>query len=116
MAGSMAWFRYTSDNGQTYALKADRTNVADVNASGAAPATALPNEGLPRNIKPRYGIFSDTTGNIVRRVPILTPADLAALTADESFTPPEEAVLVRLTFIKGEEIRLPRLVDTGRTN
>lgn len=112
----MAWYRYISDNGQTYALKADKTNIAAVNASGAAPATALPNESLPRNIKPRYAIYSDATGNIKRKVVLLTPADVAALVADDNFTPPEEAVAVRLTFIKGEEIRLPRVIDTGRTN
>lgn len=116
MAGSMAWFRYTSDNGQTYALKADRTNIASVNSSGATPATALPNESLPRNITPRYAIFSDTSGRIVRKVPLLTPADVTALVATKNFTPPEEAVPVTITYVRGETIRLPRIVDTGRTN
>jgi len=112
----MSYQRYVSDNGQAYAILMDRTNALAVNASATATPAALPTITVPRNIKPRYAIFSDTSGNIKRKVVLLTAADVAALVADKNFTPPEEAAPVRITFIKGEEIRLPRLLDTGRTN
>ena len=35
MSGSIRWFNYTSDNGQTYALSGDKSNIQAVNPSGA---------------------------------------------------------------------------------
>ena len=31
MSGSIRWFNYTSDNGQTYALSGDKSNIQAVN-------------------------------------------------------------------------------------
>lgn len=116
MSGSIRWFNYVSDNGQTYALQADKSNVAAINASGGSAPGTLPNIAVPRNIRPRYALFSDTTGTIRRKVPVLTPTDLAALTATTSFVPTGETATVTITAIRGEKINLPKLADTGRTN
>lgn len=116
MAGSMSYQRYVSDNGQAYAILMDRSNALAVNASASATPANLPTITLPRNIKPRYAIYTDTSGLIKRKVVLLTAADVAALVAADNFTPPEETAAVTITFIKGEEIRLPKLADTGRTN
>lgn len=116
MSGSVRYFNYVSDNGQTYAILADRSNVAAVNASGAGAPGSLPTITVPRNIRPRYALFADSTGQIRRKVPILTPADVAALTATTSFVPTGETATVTITAIRGEKVNLPKLADTGRTN
>lgn len=116
MARSVRYYNYVSDNGQTYAILADRSNIASVNASGAAAPGTLPPITVPRNIKPRYALFSDPTGLIRRRVPILTPADVLALTPATAFVPSGETATVTLTAIRGEKVGLPKLADTGRTD
>lgn len=116
MAGSMSYQRYVSDNGQAYAILMDRTNALAVNASASATPASLPTITLPRNIKPRYAIYTDTSGLVKRKVVLLTAADVAALVADDNFVPTEESATVRITYIQGERIRLPKLADTGRTN
>jgi hypothetical protein len=116
MSGSVRYYNYVSDNGQTFALLADKSNVAAVNPSGAAAPGTLPTITLPRNIRPRYALFADSTGLIRRRVPLLTPADVAALTGATSFVPTGETATVVITAIRGEKINLPKLADTGRTN
>lgn len=115
MAGSIRYYNYTTDGGVTYALQADKSNVAAVNPSGAAAPGTLPVAAVPRNIKPRYALFADATGLIKRRVPLLTPADVAALTPTLSFVPQGETATVVITYIVGETTRFPKLADTGRT-
>jgi hypothetical protein len=116
MSGSLRWFNYVSDNGATYAILADKSNIAAVNASGAGSPATLPTAAVPRNIKPRYALFADSTGLIRRKVPILTAADVAALTPTTSFVPTGETATVVITAIRGEKVNLPKLADTGRTN
>lgn len=115
MSGSLRWYNYVSDGGTTYAILADKSNIAAVNPSGAGAPSTLPVAAVPRNFKPRYALFSDSTGTIRRRVPLLTPADVTALTPTSSFTPQGETATVILTAIRGEKINLPKLADTGRT-
>lgn len=115
MSGSIRWFNYTTDGGQTYSLQADKSNVAAVNPSGTGTPGSLSIAAVPRNIKPRYALFQDSTGTIKRKVPLLTPADVAALVPTLSFVPQGETATVALTFISGETTRLPKLADTGRT-
>jgi hypothetical protein len=116
MSGSIRWFNYTSDNGQTYALSGDKSNIQAVNPSGAGTPGTLPTVGVPKNIKVRYALFSDTTGLIRRKVPLLKQSDVAALTASTSFVPTGETATVTITAIRGEKVNLPKLADTGRTN
>lgn len=116
MSGSIRWFVYRSDNGQDYAIKADKSNVAAVNPSGAGTPATLPPASVPRNIRPRYALFSDTTGQIKRKVVLLTPADVTALSNTASFTPTGETATVQVSTLVGEKITLPKLADTGRTN
>lgn len=115
MSGSMRWFNYVSDDGKTYAIKGDKTNIIAVNPSAASIGT-LPTAAVPSNIKPRYALFSSDDGKIRRKVVILTPTDLAALTAAKNFTPTEETVSVTISSIRGEKLTLPKIADTGRTN
>lgn len=116
MAGSIRWFQYTTDGGVNYAIRGDKTNIQAVNPSAAGNPANLPTGSVPSNVKPRYALFSDVTGLIKRRVPILTATDLAALTPTTNFTPSGESVPVTLTSVRGEKLTLPRLIDTARTN
>lgn len=115
MAGSIRWYNYETDGGVTFSLQADKTNIAAVNPSGAAQPGSLSVSAVPRNIKVRYALFADTTGLIRRKVPLLTPGDVAALVPGLSFVPQGETATVTLTFIGGETTKLPKLADTGRT-
>jgi hypothetical protein len=116
MSGSLSYQKYTTDGGVSYSILCDRSNALAVNASATATPGSLPPATLPRNIKPRYALFSDSTGTIKRRVPILTLADLTALAANASFVPGGETATVNLTYVRGEATRVPHLTDTGRTN
>lgn len=115
MSGSIRWYVYTSDNGQDYSIQADKTNTAAVNPSGAGAPAALPVAAVPRNIRPRYALFSDVTGTIRRKVVLLKPSDVQALSSTTSFVPQGETATVQLSSIVGEVNRLPKLTDTGRT-
>jgi hypothetical protein len=116
MSGSLRYFNYQSDNGGTYALFGDLSNIQAVNPSGAGALATLPAIKIPRNITPRYALFSDVSGNIRRKVPLLKPSDVLALTSTLAFTPTGETVPVTITAIRGEQVNLPKLADTGRTN
>lgn len=115
MAGSVRYYNYTTDGGVTYALLADKSNIASVNPSGAAAPGTLPVAAVPRNISPRYALFQDASGLIRRRVPLLTPADVAAVTPTLNFVPQGETATVTISYIVGEKTRFPKLADTGRT-
>lgn len=115
MAGSVRYYNYTTDGGVTYALLADKSNIAAVNGSGVGNPGSLPVAAVPRNIYVRYALFADPTGLIRRKVPILTPADVAALTPTTNFVPQGETAVVTITYIVGEKTRFPKLADTGRT-
>ncbi len=116
MSGSIRWYVYTSANGIDYAIQADKSNIAAVNPSGAAAPATLPQAAVPRNIKPRYALFSDITGTIKRKVVLLKQSDVAALSPTLSFTPTGETAAVQISYVRGESISLPKLTDTGRTN
>lgn len=116
MSGSLSYQVYTSDNGQNYSVLCDKSNALAVNASASATPGSLPNITLPRNISPRYALFTDSTGFIKRKVVLLKPSDVAALAATASFVPGGETATVNITYIRGESIRIPHLTDTGRTN
>jgi len=116
MSGSIRWYTYESDSGTLYAIQGDKSNIAAVNPSGATAPATLPQAAVPRNIKPRYALFSDSTGQIKRKVVLLRPSDVAALTPTKNFVPAEETATVQITYIRGESISLPKLTDTGRTN
>lgn len=115
MSGSLSYQVYTSDIGTDFAILCDKSNALAVNASASATPATLPSSTVPRNIKPRYALYQDSTGQIRRKVPLLKPSDVAALTPTSSFTPQGETVVVRLSSIHGESVRLPKLADTGRT-
>lgn len=116
MSGSLSYQVYTSDNGQNYSILCDKSNSIAVNASASATPGSLPPATVPRNISPRYALFQDSTGFIKRKVVLLKPSDVTALSNTASFVPGGETATVNLTYVRGESLRIPHLTDTGRTN
>lgn len=115
MSGSLSYQNYQSDNGGTYAILCDKSNAIAVNPSASASPGTLPAIRVPRNITIRYALFSDSSGTIRRKVPLLKPSDVAALTGNLSFVPQGETATVVITAIRGEKVNIPKLTDTGRT-
>lgn len=113
MAGSMSWQNYVSDNGNTYAIFCDKSNALAVNASASATPASLPSTGVPRNIRVRAALYRSDDGRTQRVVPLLTPADVTALQPNDSFVTDPGGVTVKLSSLRGERIRLPKIVDTG---
>lgn len=111
MVGSKRWFRYTSDAGDNYAIQLDESNTESAN--GSSSTAVPPNFAVPRNIKPRHGIFRSADGNTVRKAVYLTPEDFTAATAVDSFTAGGSNVTVTLSLKKGEVVAIPKAIDTG---
>lgn len=115
MAGSISYQTYVSDNGNSYAIKMDKSNALAVNASATATPASLPSEEIPQNITPRYAIYISDDGLTSRKVVVLTPADVGALQPNDNFATNPGGINVKLSYLRGESIRLPRLLDTGLT-
>jgi len=110
MSGSIRNFRYVDDGGNNYSIRADESNIEAVNAAAAAAAPVA--IGLPRNITPRYGLFSDAAGTTTRKVVFLTAAAFAAANGTTP-TITVGALTLNLTFKRGEAVTLYPNVDTG---
>lgn len=116
MAGSNKWFIYTTDEGTSFALKLDESNTEAVNG---AVQDFLNNStvqfALPRNVKPRYAVYStpDKKRNI--KCVALTPTIYAAIPTTVLTIPDPIAGSgnLNLSRVRPEEISLPFGVDTG---
>lgn len=115
MAGSIKWFKYTSDTGQEFGISMDESNGEAVSNSDVTGADAglL---ALPRNIKPRYAVYRSTDGRYTRKIPVTNrTATVATLPATITIDP-EGAVseTLSLAFFQGERVvRIVRADDTG---
>lgn len=114
MVGSKAWFIYKDDADTNFAILLDKSNALAVNPSAASNA-GLPANGLPRNIRPRYALFRSADGLTNRKVVLLTPDDVAALTPTKSFTPQGTTTTVTISYSRGESKSIPKVADTGLT-
>lgn len=109
MAGGRSDFAYTDDLGVTYALNQDTSN-------GAAAGNLASSNGvqfLPRNTKPRFGMYADQNGLRHRKLYAGSAAIYAALPA--TFTGGDEIgpILFTLLYVRGEKSRRSRSVNTG---
>ena len=78
MAGSRKTVAYVADDGASYCISVDESNVelimgAQVPANGSFPA-------LPKGTFARFVRIQDATGLIKRKIPVLTSARFTALT------------------------------------
>ena len=78
MAGSRKTVAYVADDGTSYCISVDESNIelimgGTVLANGSFPA-------LPKGTFPRFVRIQDATGLIKRKIPVLTAARFTALT------------------------------------
>lgn len=115
MAGSLRGFPYTADDGTTWALLNDESNVERVNGTGNA-LTAAQKYKIPRNLKPRVAVYQNGAGTIRRSVVVLTPATFNGLTAASTLIDQVSGETLQLRLKKGEVVSLLPLTDTGLTD
>lgn len=117
MAGSNRWFTYTSDDGTNWALFGDESNIEAANpVSGDAGAPVGQIYKYPRNLKPRYAVYSNQAGTRTIRVPILTNLIYNALDSADTIPDPFGVAGATLAFIrKRPEVigPVPSVFDTG---
>lgn len=119
MAGSIKWFEYEADGGETFGVRMDESNGEAVsNPDFTASSTAV--YAIPRNLKPRRARYVSADGLRVRSIVVCTagtttgdlPATIAAL-IEGSATP----VTLQLATFEGEKFRaIPKAEDTGLTD
>lgn len=118
MAGSRKDVNYVADDGITYAIQVDESNIELV--MGAAVPMATASIRKPSNLKSlRSVVLSDVSGLIKRTVPVLTQARYNVLNNTTSFTLPANDVDEGATVGVSEKIpekfvRLPKSFDTGK--
>lgn len=113
MAGSIRFFKYTADDGSTWAAQRDESNVEAVNSGVGIVITPAEKYKIPSNLKPRTAVYVDLTGRIRREIIVLTPAVFAALDATTPITDQVSGETLRLKYTKGERVTLPSLSDTA---
>lgn len=118
MVGSIKFFVYTTDGGDDFAIKLDESNTEAVNGGTQDfPAVAPTRYALPRNVKPRTLIYSNTDRTVTRRVVALTQAIYAnAVTAVPTIADASSGQTLSLFRQVGEEVSLPFGADTGLTD
>lgn len=115
MAGSLKWFIYTTDSGTSFALKADESNVEAVNGGIQDFLNdSTVQFALPRNVTPRYALYTNADGSRSIKCPVLTTTIYAAVpTTVLSITDPIGGGTLTLKRVRPELISLPFGNDTG---
>lgn len=112
MAGSLRGFTYTADDGTTWALLNDESNVERVNGGGNSLSAAQKYK-VPSNLKPRSATFANVAGTIRRKVVVLTPEIFGSLTPASTLVDQVSGVTLQLRFTQGERVSLLPLTDTA---
>lgn len=120
MAGSIKWFKYTTDSGDDFAIKMDESNGELVGNPDFGPADQDSIiYALPRNVRPRAALYRSNDGTVSRRI-VVCSATATVATIPTSFVVPAQdgnpAQVLQLQRFKGEEIGRISSVDTGLTD
>ena len=113
MAGSLKGFRYTADDGTTWALFADESNIEAVNTGVGGILTPADKYKIPKNLTPRTAVFVSADGLIRREIVVLTSATFGALDATSTIVDQVSGLTLNLKLTKGERVQLVSLSDTG---
>lgn len=123
MAGSIKWHVYVDDSAQSWAYKADESNLESVvTAAGGTAGTgdyggaSTAIYALPRNLKPRSALFRNASGSVSRRIVIPTAALYALLASGQNYVDPVSGETLVFVSKRGEELTVPFAVDTGLTD
>lgn len=111
MSGSIRWFPYVTDSGDNFALKADESNTEAVNSGVGTPTSLF---AVPRNIKPRYGIYRSADGLTTRKVYFTSQENYNSVTVGSSIS--VNGVTLFLTRKVGEIVSAAQTIDTGLTD
>lgn len=117
MAGSIKFFKYTTNGGINYAIKMDESNGEAIGNTDLVDAD-LPITELPKGIIARYVLYRSADGLTTRRIPVTANnVDLTALPATITVASPIVAaagiVLLRQSLVG--EIQKPVIaVDTAQ--
>lgn len=117
MAGSIKWFRYTTNGGVNYAVRMDESNGEAVGNSDLTAAD-LPIVPRPIGLKPRYAIYRSADGLTSRKIVITANnVDLGDLPATIDVAPPTTGAgaitLIRQSLI-GETQLSVTAIDTAQ--
>lgn len=113
MAGSLKWFKYETDNGDTFGILMDESNGEAVSNDDFVAGDYLAvRYAVPRNVEVRYAIYRTQDGLQSARIPLTNPAaSLANLPAQILLF---NGVNANLTRVVGEVIApIPIHLDSG---
>ena len=117
MAGSRKTVAYVADDGNSYCISVDESNVEMI--MGASVPASASHPALPKGVTPRKVRVQDETGLITRVIPVLTQARYNSLTGSTPLTlgavDSDNGTAVRVRTKTPEKNRfIPRDFDTGR--
>lgn len=117
MAGSIKWFVYTDDAGEDWAIKRDESNTEAVNGGtqDLVDGASVP-YSVPRNITPRYVVYSNAERTRSIKVTVLTPTLMTGIIngGTNTITDPIAGTgNLGLVSIVGEKRNFPIPLDTG---
>ena len=117
MAGSIKWFKYTTDSGDVFGIRMDESNGEVMgNTDIESPTDDSVVYALPRNVNPRSALFRSADGLVSRRI-VVCDKDADITTVTSSFTVPAQdgnpAVVMQLKSFRGEEVARITSVDSG---
>jgi len=118
MAGSVKWFEYSTQSGDTFAVLMDESNGEAVGNPDYTP-TSTATYALPRNVRPRHAIYRSADGNSQRKIIVSdNAANAGTLPATIDFNDGNGGtVTCSLSQFVGEEYRpIPSAEDTGLTD
>lgn len=119
MAGSIKFFKYTTNGGTEYAIKMDESNGIAVGNTDLVDAD-LPIIELPRSIIPRYVLYRSADNLTTRKIPVTANnIDLDGLPATITVASPIVAaagIVLNRQSLLGEIQKPVIAVDTGQTD
>lgn len=117
MAGSLKWFKYTIQGGDSFGIRMDESNGEAIGNTDVVDAD-LPLAELPKGIKPRYVIYRSADGLTSRKIPVTgNTIDLTDLPATITVASPIVAaagIVLNRQSLVGEVQRPVISVDTAQ--